>query len=507
MRRKALYGAILVLTFAMTLGTTPASAIDTLTPNDFKLQSFSKTVDFFDFVRVYAANHGMTPPNASWHAYLYQNYINVSGFQLFYNGLMNITAGQGALTIPVQNFLEHYKTPNGKDVLVSSSFIMMLAFNDTDTSKYTDYPDVNDNLYASFSLGFDLTNITGPSKPALNSKTTIIPLATTDNKTWTWGMKYTNLTAIWWRMFINPLNPRFDLFTPIAVTTYEELTFTYKLELNPANHKAEVTANYVIGRMTNLWLVYWPFYPLPLLPIVSHFNSTGQYWPNGAKISNTNIYQFLEQQHIKMSVVLFQNSLVLDQKTNSVSNNNQNVTDAEVDVSNGSILTQAGNEEIFKTDFGSKRQYKLYNYTADPTENTYETYDAVTRTAPRAGYARNHLFDLHVAFLKYVPLIVAHIDSPLFQNAKDRMLSMEYADYFYVVSYPKYSGFKVEHDPTYTAYIATTEPTLGPSGLLGLLLISGIIAVAVIGSVVLIRKRRGPKAQRVQPPAPPVAAT
>ncbi len=176
MRREKIYGAFLFLTFALTLLIKPGAAVDTLTPNDFKLQSFSKTVDFFDFARAYAAASGKPIPPSNWHAYLYQNYINSSGFQLFYSGLINITAGQGALTIPVQSFLEHYKTPNGKDVLTSSSFIMLLAFNDTATSLHADSPDINDNLYASFSLGFDPTNITGTSKPALNSKTELIPL-------------------------------------------------------------------------------------------------------------------------------------------------------------------------------------------------------------------------------------------------------------------------------------------------------------------------------------------
>jgi len=504
MRRKTLCGAILVLTFALTIGMKTASAIDTLSPNDFKLQSFSKTVDFFDFVRAYAASHGMTPPNESLHAYLYQNYINVSGFQLFYSGLINITAGHGALTIPVQSFLEHYKTPNGKDVLTSSSFIMLLAFNDTATSKYTDSPDVNDNLYASFSLGFDLTNITGNAqKPALSSKTTVIPLTSSnDNRTWEWGMRYTNLTAVWWRMFINPLNPRFEPL-PIAITTYEELTFTYKLELNPTNHKAELTANYVIGRMTNLWLIHW----LLLIPIVAHYNSTGTYLVDGTKISEETIYQFLDKQHIRMSIVLFQNSLVLDQKTKSTFNN-QNVTDAEVDVSNGAISTQAGNEEVFKTDFGTKKKYKLYNYTAGDTEGTAKSYDAITRTVPRRGYAKNPLFSMHVALLKYVPLIVAHIDPPLYQKAKDQMLNMEYADYFYIISYPKYSGFKIEHDPTYTAYFASATPTTGLPNLFGLLLIGGIIAVVIIGAVYVVR-RRGSKTQPVQPqpPSPPVTTT
>jgi hypothetical protein len=404
-----------------------------------------------------------------------------------------MTAGTGALTIPVQSFIEHYKTPSGKDVLMSSSFIMLLAFNDTTASLYPNYPDVNDNLYASFSLGLDLTDIfKNSTAPALSSKATIIPLTSSNNdRTWEWGMRYTNLTAVWWRMFIDPQNPQNDKGVPIALTTYDELTFMYKLTLDPATNKATVTASYVIGRMTNLWLIYWF-----IIPIVAHYNSTGTYWPNGAKISDETIYQFLEKQHIKMSIVLFQNSLALNYATKSTFNT-QNVTDAELDVSNGAIATEAGNEKIFEADFGTKKQYKLYNYTADNTESTYTTHNATTRIAPRAGYAKNHLFDLHVALLKYVPLIVQHIAPQMFQDAKTRMLNMTYADYFYLISYPTYSGFKVDHDPTYTAYVALTSSTGHPNWL-GIVIIGAIVAVVVVAAVVIL-KRRGSRTPAIQP--------
>jgi len=499
MQKKILSGIMLFLTLSAFITVRPATA-DTLTQNDFKLKSFSKTIDFFDFARAHAAAAGKPIPQPNWHAYLYQTYINVSGFQLYYSGLVNITAETGALTIPVQSFIEHYKTPNGKDVLTSSSFIMLLAFNDTATSKYPNSPDINDNLYASFSLGLDLTDIYGGNtKPALSSKTEIIPLTSENNdQTWKWGMRYTNLTAIWWRMWTDPLNPRFEAW-PIAITTYDELTFTYELNLDPTNHQATLTASYTIGRMTNLWLIHWLFF----IPVVVHYNSTGAFTPDGqTKLSDETIYKFLDKQHIKMSIVLFQNSLILGDVKTTSSYNNQNVTDAEVSVSNGEISTKAGNEEIFKTDFGTKASYQLYNYTADRDEIEYTTHSAVTRTAPRSGYAKNPLFSMHVALLKYVPLIVQHIAPSLYQKAKDYMLNMTYADYFYLISYPEYSGFKVKHDPTYTAYIAGTIGTTPPQSLLGLVLVGGIIAVIAIG-VVLIVKRRGAKTQTLPPPSPP----
>jgi len=499
MQKRILFGTLLLLTLSATLTFRPAAA-DTLTANDFKLKSFSKTIDFFDFARTRAAAAGKPVPPANWHAYLYQTYINMSGFQLYYSGLINITAGVGALTIPVQSFIEHYKTPNGNEVLTSSSFIMLLAFNDTGTL-HPDSPDVDDNLYASFSLGLDLTEIYGDaSKPALSSKTEIIPLTPSNNdQTWTWGMRYTNLTAVWWRMWIDPANPDFEAL-PIAITTYDELTFTYELNLNPTNHEATLTANYTIGRMVNLWLIHWLF----LLPVVVHYNSTGTYTANGKnKLSDETIYQFLYKQHIKMSIVLFQNSLVLgDIKTQS-SYGTQNVTDAELNVSSGEISTKAGNEEIFKTDFGTKAKYQLYNYTKNQDETEYTEYTPVTRTAPRPGYAKNPLFSIHVALLKYVPLIVQHIAPALYQKAKDHMLNMTYADYFYVISYPTYSGFKVKHDPTYTAYIAGTAGLTSPaSHWFGLLLLGGIIAIIAI-AVVLVVKRRGAKAQALPPTTSP----
>jgi hypothetical protein len=485
MKKRMLLVTSLTLILTLTLAMKPAAAVDTLTPNDFKLQSFSKTLDFFQFCRNYAAANNKTGPTDNLHAYLYQNYINSSGFQLYYSGLINITAGAGgALTIPVQSFIEHYETPNGKDVLTSSSFIMLLAFNDTNNANgYADSPDRYDNLYASFSLGFDLSSITGSTNPAQNSKTELIPLTHPDDNTWEWGMRYTNLTAIWWRM--NITSHDFDRL-PIAITTYDELTFTYELVLDPANNTATLTSNYVIGRMTNLWLIWWF-----LIPIAAHFNATGTYRPNGLKIANQTIYQFLEQQHIKMSIVLFQNSLVLNYTPESTFNN-QNATNAEVDVSNGEIVTEAGNEDIFTADFGIKKQYNLYNYTADPTETNFDTYDAVTRTAPRAGFAGNPLFSIHVALLNYVPVIVKNIAPELYQKALTRMLNMTYADNFYLISYPEYSGFKVEHDPTYTAYIAT-PPTIGTTqpnlaGLFGLIIIA-VIVVAVIGTVLVLRRR------------------
>ena len=478
MHRNASFGAIALLILIITISVRPVVA-DTLTPNDFKLQSFSKTIDFYDYARARAASLGLQAPPGNAHAYMHQVWINMSGFQLFYSGLCNITDGQNYITAPVQNFMEHYKTTKGETVLTSSSFIMLLAFNDTANSIYPDSPDMNDTLYASFSLGLDLNTVFGSDqKPALNTKTTILPMnVSADKLKWEWGMRYNNLNAVWWRMHTDPSNPRYEPL-PIAITTYEELTFTYKLTIDPSTGKATLSSNYVIGRMTNLWLIQW----LILVPVVAHFNSTGTYTTKGVKLSDLTIHQFLEQQHIKMSIVLFQNSLTLNQQTRSTFNN-QNATDAELDVSNGAVVTSAGNEKIFETSFGSKPEYSLYN----KTDGTTKQYDAEARITSRAGYATNPLLHIQVGLLRYIPMIVSHIDPALWEKAKDHITSMEYSDCLYVISYPTYGGYKIVHDPVFTAYPSlTTGSSYSPNGLI---VLAGIVAAGYAG-VVIVRRRR-----------------
>ncbi|MFQ5759096.1 MAG: hypothetical protein ACE5IF_05415, partial [Candidatus Bathyarchaeia archaeon] len=239
------------------------------------------------------------------------------------------------------------------------------------------------------------------------------------------------------------------------------------------------------------------------LPRVERYNSTGTYRLNGEKISNETIYEYLERRNIKMSVVLYQNSFVLDHKTrNTYGVNDQNVTDAEVDVSSGAITTSTDDgEKVFEAGFGTKETYNLYNYTADSTESTSDSYDAVTRTARIAGYARNPIFWVHTALLRLVPLAVAHMRPALYEKAKDHITDMTRADYFYLISYPTYSGYRVEHDPTYTAYIETLGLPAEVAPNWRLFLFAGIgIAAIVIVAVFAVKRRSRRIPEIVQTP-------
>jgi hypothetical protein len=482
--------AVSLLMTLLSVNLVPVAAMDTLQPSDFALMSFSKTIDFFEYVRAAAQQHNMTPPDEASYAFLHLNYINVSGLQMLYAGLSNITVNQTSLTIPIQTFMLHYQSSAGlKDVIAASSFIMMLAFNETEDTLFPASPDKNDVLYASFSLGADLTPIFGrDTPPGLSSQTEIIPLTSEDAYHWSWGMRYTNLTAIWWQISIDPAHPHHDP-RPIAITRYEELTFTYHLTIDPETGTATVNTEYVIGRATDLWLLFW----LVILPIPFHYNATGCYRMNGAKISDETIHAFLHTQGIQMSVVHFQSSVVLDRTTYSNAEGT-NVHDNEVDVSDATVTTYADDgERVFDANFTAKGAYNLFNVTSDPTETTFTAYNTTTRTTKIAGFARNPIFHVHTYLMRFIPLMVATMSPELVEQAKDHLWDMNYADYFYVIGYPVYEGYRIEHDPTYVAYAALTaeeppppEPPAPPGGGAALLLAGGALLVLVL---VILRRR------------------
>lgn len=469
---------------------TPLARADSLVKTDFEEESFAKTVDYFDYVRAYATLNGIQTPQGfeKWHASMYMTYVNTSGIKLLYAGLEEITTDESAyLRIPMQSFIMHYKTnENNRDVILSSTFLMLMAFNETANSLYPDSPDRNDVLFASFSLGFDLTALSA-TLPVLSSKTEIIPLTSSDgNLQWTWGMKYTNLTALWWRTWIDAGNPRYQNSWPLGLTVYDELTFTYKLTIDPDHGTATLQENHVIGRMRHLFVGI-----IPALWV--YYNSTGSYGMLGGKIGDETIHDYIQNNGLEMSIINFQTSVMADHETYSETESGQSVTDTEALVTGTSIDTFADDgEKIFRADFETKDSYNLYNYTFDPTEKTFDTYMPTARTSKIAGFAGNGgLFAYHIGLMKFLPAVVVHMYPALFAKAASTIANMSRANYIYTVAYPQYSGYRVVHDPTFTAYIAASQSSTPstPTGTGGIIILAIVIIVVAVAAAFLITRR------------------
>ncbi len=471
-------GLVLVLAAIPSNGFASSSLIQS---SDFQSQSFSKTVDWYDYVRQYAAANNFPAPDPTQHAYIYANYVNTGGFQLFYTGLVNATDNGKFVTIPLQTFFEHFRTQNGKDAITASSFISLVAFRENSSSIYPNSPDAGDEVYASFSLGVNLTALTGHKVPSYVASTQIIPLVTTDNLHWTWGLKYTNLNAIWWRVGVNPLLPYWDQVQPRGLAQYSELTFNYALTLDPASKTASLTASHTIGRITDLWL-------LTANP-AKHLNSTGTYNLNGSLNNTQTVNQFLDSKQFELSIVLSQKAILASHSTSDTDDSGSSVDrDAQVDVSHAIVNTKADDgERVFKTDFSVKPTYKLYNYTSDPTETSYVTGNVNVRTVNRQGWAGNPVFRFQNLFVGFLPVFVVHVDPGLVSAAKAGLVDFTTSDYLYVISYPTWDGHRINNDPSFTAFYQPADN----SGLVTSLFIAVAVAAAA-GTIFtfLFRRRR-----------------
>ena len=456
----------------------------TLQGNDFQAQSFSKTVDYYDYVRQYATANGYNITSIqNQHAYIYTTYINVGGFQLFYAGLLNATHNNMNVTIPIQTVFEHFKTPQGKDAITASSFLSLVAFTENGTTDvFPNSPDRGDSVYASFSLGYTLSAFGTHPVPTYVATSQIIPLTSTDSNHWSWGLNYTNLNAIWWRIYPDPLLPLWDSSTPRAFAQYSQLSFSYTLAIDPSGKTATLTTSYIVARMTDLYL-------LTATPQALHLNATGTYNLNGQPRAGPTIYQYLAQNGYKLSIVQSHMAVLANTNGNTVATTDKTDlgssvdSNNEVDVAHTGVNTVASdNERVFRTDFGVKPNYQLYNYTS----GTQTSYNVTARTANRPAWAGNPVYGVQNSFMGFLPLFVYHVDPSLFQAARTGMAHFTLSNYLYIISYPTWGGFKIVNDPAFTAYYQPANNV----GFLTAIFIAVAVAAGVGGVFAFLFRRR-----------------
>ena len=159
MKIKVLSISIALLFIVNSFGLPKAEASDTISASDFKLGSWSKSIDLFDYARQHAEAVGSTPPPAEWTSDMVVNYINQYGVKLLYMGFAGVDYGQAKFQVPLQSIVERFNTTKGEPAMTASSFLMLMAFNDTKTSIYPGSPDKGDNLWVSFSIGTDYSAV------------------------------------------------------------------------------------------------------------------------------------------------------------------------------------------------------------------------------------------------------------------------------------------------------------------------------------------------------------
>jgi hypothetical protein len=465
---KVLSIVIAFLLVVNSLGLIGVRASDTISGSDFQQGSWSKSIDLFDYARKYANSTGGTPPPAGWTSDTVVNYINQNGVKLLYLGFAGVDNGNDMFTLPLQSIVEHFNTTKGDPAMTASSFLMLMAFNDTKTSIYAGSPDKGDNLWASFTMGSDYSAVLPEGKtPKLASSVITTPLKVSGNE-YTWGMTYKDLAAIWWSVAGSV--PK---LLPAAFCVYNELGFNYRLVFNPGDGTAKLYMTYSIGEMRDLWTLG----RVGLLPVIMHYNSTGMYGPLGKKTGSETIHGFLERNKISMSIVMGQRTWVADKE---VSNKVNDSTVSEgANVSSGTVQsTTSDGQKVLDVSFGEKKTYRLEEAGGE------KTYDAVTRIADVNYYAKNPLLRIQNSLLFYSNAFMVHIFPVKYAETAKVWMNATKFDYLFITSYPTYNGYQVIHDPVYTAY----TPPKSASGAVPIPNIAVLAGVAVV--VIFLFRRR-----------------
>jgi len=476
MHKLLVFGLVTIL-LASSILAIPASAADDIVAADFSKPSWSKNIDLLDYVRRHAEAIDGTPPPATWSSDLVVNYVNQRGVKLLYMGFGGVDFGEAKYQLPLQSLVERFNTTEGDEAITASTFLMLMAFNDTSKSKYPGSPDLGDNLWASFTIGSDISKEIKGVAPKIHSTVQTTPLSSSaDGSEWTWGMSYRDLAAIWWKVGSDAK------ILPVAFCTYDELSFSYRLVYG-ADGSAKLYISYTIGAIRDLWTIGY----LGFIPVVYRYNDTGSYRYN-QKIGSQTAHDFLTTNKISMSIIMAQRTWVAGKQTlNKV--NGGPVSDG-VELSNGGVQTstQSG-AKVLDVSFAEKHGYTLGVPSGD------KSYDAVTRTANVEFYTAGPVLKVQGSLLWYANALMAHMFPAKYAQQAKIWMNATKSDYLYITSYPTYGGYKVVNDPVITAY--SPAPKVNSGGGVPIP-IEGIVIGALVATAIIFGWRR--KAKTLEAP-------
>lgn len=179
------------------------------------------------------------------------SYVNAGSVQAFLIAFKEWENNGSKATLPYQLFGMHYLSPEGKDVFLGGVFAFLMAFNDTytvGTGNGLPNPGNEDVYYVlPFGVAKDYVNSSYPPEA------TAIPATKLGEGHYQFGISYKNLYA---KIIGANSIGEFWLSTllPIYIMRFSELTVTYDIKIDAANHTATAETFYTIGEIKDLWI-------------------------------------------------------------------------------------------------------------------------------------------------------------------------------------------------------------------------------------------------------------
>jgi len=396
----------------------------------------------------------------------YVNYQDVQAFLLCLNMIEN---ANGTGTVPFQLFGMHYRTPEDREVFIGAELAFLMVFDDTYNgtgpgANGLPDPGHEDVLYVvPFGVGAALG---GEYLPEVN----VHPVEKLGEGHYRFGIQYLNLYA-----FVSPDYLASMVYRTGWIAKFSELTVDYEITMDNSTGVVKTETWYTLGQVTELWFF---FLGIPMRADPRDIPDT-------------------------MGICAVHFVSVFTSKYKGASTNvTGNVIDPDITFPlDDDIILKVGDNSERAMQIGTRGTFDLINETSglvvkddQPALNAIVSAQVVDLllVAWQLGFGAGAMSVFAYALSDYVQ---STYDGPL--DLAQRSLLPANEDGFnaypmwYAVSFPQWDGYRVVHDPVYTAYTNMhlddeTEP-LNLGGLVVLLLIVVIIAVVAL----LIARRRG----------------
>jgi len=391
----------------------------------------------------------------------YINYNGTGAFQAFLLALGTVENDGSVFTLPYQFLGMHYITPKGQEVFLGAILAFLYLYIDDETGTYNNsLPDPgNEPFYYVIPYGYGDTPETKP-------KVTAIQASNPAPNEYLFGVTYENLYA----RIVDPSNPFYfwlTLLRPAFTAKFSELTVTYHFEINSTTGEVTTETFYTIGQITELWTWTW----------------NGTHWvenPIDPSLFREDEWGIGAAHHVTM----FRSKY-------SVINGTTTLSSGVEALENVTIHIGDDDERAFK--IGFRGTYDLINETATPPTVVNESLPAYTVMVRAFGmdhvfvrWQRSFFLDL-LCTLSYAlsPELRAMYNGPL-DVYNHVHTAFRTPTFWYATAFPNFGGYRVEHDPVYTAYTNIGQGPTPEQRWWSLVFVAGLALVGVIALIVVV---------------------
>jgi hypothetical protein len=408
------------------------------------------------FAEEYWTNSAITINIPNWTAQFIASFVNYDtpngSFQASLVSLGVVENATGfKFTLPYQLFALHFTTASNKDIFIGALLGFLYAWNETIPDGV---PTSGEDRWFLIPYGFSEAN----ASQQLSIEA--IPAAKLSDGHYQFGIRYRNLYA---RLVDTKTLEGFllTLFLPFVEVTFSELTITYDITVDPQNGQITTKTSYVIGQVSEL----------RILRIV---------------IPNPQAYM----KRIGIGVANFVVAFTSDYGTQL--RGSTPVAGTNLNLAN--ITTDQGQRRAFAV--GTRGDYDLYNESANPftlLNSGLPAYSWILTPQP---------IDLvlvmwQLLFSADLFAVIAYAMSPNLQSRFSSPRALYYqanetfsiAAFWYGVAFPACNGYRVVHDPVYTAYSNIGQNRL--PAWMGLVVLTAASMIGIIVLVLFVIKRNG----------------